>query len=176
MTNILLTCNVTDANPAVTFFTWKKDDSMISGTATYTIPIVKRSHAGSYTCSAANSVGVSDPSTALQLEVLYGVKLIIVSIKEPVEGTRLTVTCNGQSNPAITDNDVTWTKQNNITFIRKGRLLLVDNVNRLDSGTYVCSVVIELLPSISQPINVTGRTTVEVDVLCKYYITFAFGL
>lgn len=105
-----------------------------------------------------------------------GVETVTVSKKEPVEGTRLTVTCTGKSYPAMTDNDVTWTKQNNNTFIRKGRILLVDNINRLDSGTFLCSVVIKLIPTIGQSINVTGRTTVEVDVLCKYYISYAFDL
>lgn len=100
-----------------------------------------------------------------------GVEIVAVSKKEPVEGKRLTVTCSGQSNPAMTDDDVTWTKQNNNTFSMKGRLLLIDNANRLDSGTFECAVVIKLIPTIGQPISVTGRTSVEVDVLCKCYIT-----
>lgn len=47
---------------------------------------------------------------------------------------------------------------------------MIDNVNRLDSGTYVCSVALQLSPTIGQTVNVTGSTTVEVDVLCKYWI------
>lgn len=103
-----------------------------------------------------------------------GIEIVPVSKKITVVGARLTATCSGKSYPAMTDNDVTWTKQNNYTFSIKGRLLLIDNVNRLDSGTFVCSVVINLIPTIGQPINVTERTTVEVDVLCKYNITSAF--
>lgn len=65
-----MTCIVTDSNPAVTSFIWKRAGSTISETANYTIPTVHRSHAGSYTCGASNIVGSSKPSTAIQLEVL----------------------------------------------------------------------------------------------------------
>lgn len=62
---------MTDANPAVASFTWRKDGSMIPGEAsTYVISTVYRSHAGSYACGATNSVGSSDTSTAVQLEIL----------------------------------------------------------------------------------------------------------
>ncbi|VDI02567.1 Hypothetical predicted protein [Mytilus galloprovincialis] len=71
----------------------------------------------------------------------------------------------------MTSNDVHWSKQNNNTFRRVGFQLAVDNVNRLDRGIYVCSVVIQLTPTVGQPVNVTGSTTVELDVLYRPAVT-----
>lgn len=68
----------------------------------------------------------------------------------------------------MTNSDVKWYKQKNNTFNRVGLQLVIDNVNRLDSGTYVCSAVIQLIPTFGQTVNVTGSTTVEVDVVCEY--------
>lgn len=87
---------------------------------------------------------------------------------QPPEGRHLNVTCSGNSYPAMTDNDVSWTKHNNDSFKHNGRYLVIDNVNRINSGTYVCSVIIILTPTFGHPINVTGTTTAEVDVICKY--------
>lgn len=70
----------------------------------------------------------------------------------------------------MTSNDVKWSKQNNDTFHRKGPQLVIDHVYRSDSGTYVCFVLIQLTPTVGKHVNVTGTTTVEVDVLCKYHI------
>lgn len=67
------------------------------------------------------------------------------------------------------DNDINWTKQNHREFSQQGRNLVIDNVNRLNSGTYVCTVMIQLIPTIGLPVNVTGITHVKVDVLCKYF-------
>lgn len=86
---------------------------------------------------------------------------------KPHEGLQLIMTCNGSSNPQIKDKDVTWSKRNNDTFTQTGTKLLIKNVNILDGGTYICTVIIELQPSIGQTIVVKGTTHVMVDVLCK---------
>lgn len=71
-TNLVLNCTVIDANPAATSYRWYKNGSIIDGSigASYTIPTVRRSHTGNYTCDAKNSVGNSDISSDLQLNVL----------------------------------------------------------------------------------------------------------
>lgn len=69
-TNFHLACNVTNANPAVTSYRWYKDGVKVSTSATYTIPKVYRSHTGSYTCAASNTVGISEHSSVLQLNIL----------------------------------------------------------------------------------------------------------
>lgn len=97
-----------------------------------------------------------------------GVDINPISKKEPEESTTLTISCHVKSYPEVTNNDVTWTKQNNLTFIRKGKQLVIDSVHRPDSGTYVCFVIIQLTPTLGQSVNVSGTTIVEVNVLCKY--------
>ncbi|CAC5365729.1 unnamed protein product [Mytilus coruscus] len=171
-TNFELNCTVTGANPAVKSYRWYKDGLIISTAATYTLSTVQRSNTGNYTCDATNSVDSSDPSSALQLNVLFGIELNPIRRKEYQEGKQLSITCTGKSKPAITDYDIEWTKENNNTFIRTGKQLVINNVNKLDLGTYVCSVVIQLTPTVGQPVNVTGTTSVEVDILyCRFHFT-----
>ncbi|CAC5383868.1 unnamed protein product [Mytilus coruscus] len=174
-TNLQFVCSVLDANPTVTSFIWYKNGSKINGFngTNYTIPTVHRTNNGRYTCAATNSVGASMSLSTVNLSVLYGIEIDTITKEKPIEGTRLTVICSGQSYPAMTDGDVTWTKQNNVTFNLKGKRLVIDNTNRLDSGTYVCSVVIKLIPTTGQPISVAGRTTVEVDVIYVPTVTIS---
>lgn len=94
---------------------------------------------------------------------------------EPKESHQLIVTCSVTSYPEVSNNDITWTKQNNATFNRKGQKLVIDSVHRVDKGIYVCVVVLELIPTRGQSVNVTGTTTVEVNVLCKYCIRFVLN-
>ncbi|CAC5394878.1 unnamed protein product [Mytilus coruscus] len=168
-TNLQLDCIMADANPHVGTFRWYKNGNIIDGftDASYTISTVWRTHTGSYTCDATNTVGSSGPSSAVQLDVLYGIELYSISKNNQTEGKTLTITCSGQSYPLMTSSDVKWFKQNNNTFSSEGLQLVIENVNRLDSGTYVCSVVIQLAPTVGQPVDVTGSTAVEVEVLFK---------
>ncbi|CAG2217814.1 unnamed protein product [Mytilus edulis] len=99
--------------------------------------------------------------------VQNGAEIIKIPNQEPHEGTSFSIICSGNSYPALTDTDVTWTKQNDYNNKWPGQTLILDNINRSDSGTYVCSVVIKLAPSVGTAINVTGSTTVEVDVLYR---------
>lgn len=69
-TNVNFTCNVKSANPDVMFYRWFKDGIEIFIGDTYIIPNVLKSNAGKYECDATNIVGVSDHSSALQLNVL----------------------------------------------------------------------------------------------------------
>lgn len=101
--------------------------------------------------------------------MLDGIDIKPISKTQPTEGTFFNITCSGNSNPAMTDDDVSWTKQNNKTFKGNGRQLVFANINRKNGGTYICSVFIQLTPNFGSQVNVTGTTTAEVDVLCKYY-------
>ncbi|VDI42885.1 Hypothetical predicted protein, partial [Mytilus galloprovincialis] len=171
-TNFKLNCTVTSANPIVTSFKWYKDGSTITTSATYTISTVKRSNTGIYKCNATNSAG-STSSLAVQINVLYGIEISSMMKNQPIEGRFVNITCIGQSNPAIRDNDVTWTKQNNNTFSMKGQRLVIRNVNRIDSGIYTCSVEIQLNPNFGQSVNISGQSTVEVDVLYVPTVTIS---
>ncbi|CAG2248419.1 unnamed protein product [Mytilus edulis] len=51
-----------------------------------------------------NTVGPSESSQVLQLNVLYGVTIDQISLKRPHEGQQLTVECRISSNPNVTEN------------------------------------------------------------------------
>lgn len=91
-----------------------------------------------------------------------------MSMHQPIEGNKLVISCTAESNPQITNGDIKWTKMNNITFQDTGQLV-IENVDRGDSGTYICTVTLNLKPTEGTAIDVIGTTSVEVDVLCKYH-------
>lgn len=99
-----------------------------------------------------------------------GVELNSISKNNKTEGNKLKIACNGESYPVMTENNVRWSKQNNNTFWINGSHLEIKHVNRVDSGTYICTVVITLTPTVGHSVKVTGTSTVEVDILCKFYI------
>ncbi|CAC5421782.1 unnamed protein product [Mytilus coruscus] len=166
-TNFILSCKVTDGYPTNASYKWYKDGSHISTAANYTISTVNRSDTGNYTCDATNKVGSSNPSSAVEVYVIYGIIINPIKKNQPSEGQVLNITCSVTSYLVLTDRDATWTKKNNRWFIHNGRHLVIDNVNRIDSGIYICSVVIQFKPTFGHPVNFTGTTTVEVDVLYK---------
>lgn len=61
---------MTDSNPSEISYRWKINNTWVQGDANHTIPIVHRSHTGSYACDAINQVGNSVPSSVIQLKVL----------------------------------------------------------------------------------------------------------
>ncbi|CAG2248420.1 unnamed protein product [Mytilus edulis] len=167
---------------------WLRNSSFISNSAIFDIARVKWSDTGMYRCQANNSVGLSELSTAINLKVMYDLEDIYyvfkglvnyhISISPDVqldkldeiklnEGTRLFVSCNGHSYPEFSENHVIWTNNNN-TFNRPRRDLVIDNVNRNDSGTYKCSVTLKVKPTIGESVDIIGTTTVHVNILCKY--------
>ena len=64
--SVLLTCDV-DSNPPASI-TWNKlgpRKTFISSERNLTIPVISRSHAGTYECQAENNLGLSNPSTQI---------------------------------------------------------------------------------------------------------------
>ncbi|XP_078334109.1 neural cell adhesion molecule 1-A-like isoform X2 [Crassostrea virginica] len=63
----ILACTVIDANPnAIITWIWVKTDSpnyVLHNGHNYTIPSIQRGRSGSYSCTASNSVGTSEPAT-----------------------------------------------------------------------------------------------------------------
>ena len=87
------------------------------------------------------------------------------------EGSKLTLFCNATGNPAPI---ILWTKDgssigNNsrISFSIPGRLLIISNANRTDSGHYRCVANNSLGNDTS---NVTN-----VDIQCKFSSNFCTG-
>lgn len=69
-TNIELVCLVIDANPAATSYKWYKDSSIVSTMAIFKIPVIKKSHVGSYVCEAINIIGPSRGSAVVKINIL----------------------------------------------------------------------------------------------------------
>lgn len=80
-TNLHLTCNVIDAHPAVMYYKWYKDGTKVATESQiYTLSTVHRSHSGSYSCEASNTVGSSGPSSGLQLDVLCKFNILLLNL------------------------------------------------------------------------------------------------
>ncbi|CAG2217812.1 unnamed protein product [Mytilus edulis] len=162
-TDLHLTCNVTDANPAAMTYRWYKDGSSLSTGETYEIQTVRRSHTGSYTCDATNTVGISDISSFVELDILYGVSLKLseteINIKE---SEKWELSCIGDGNPLpklacfYSHNSTTVGEQkDNTTFIN------VEHANCVDTGIYICSGNNTIGESVSK--------SADIHVSCKYF-------
>lgn len=64
-----LMCTVTDANPNnnITWRWFQTDrlDTNLNNGHTYTIPNIQRERSGSYSCTASNNAGTSDPASII---------------------------------------------------------------------------------------------------------------
>ena len=79
------------------------------------------------------------------------------------EGNNFTVSCNISQSE---DLKVFWKKgDTNVTFQQYGIKFVLDNVNRSESGEYVCYVYNQTYETEA---NATVVETVFVDVQCKY--------
>ena len=77
-----------------------------------------------------------------------------------MEGESLREQCNASSVPTV--GDIHWQKENDTHFYENGTVLVLQNINRNDTGVYSC---------VSHDRKTGMNSTVEIvniDVLCKY--------
>ncbi|XP_016076380.1 PREDICTED: B-cell receptor CD22 [Miniopterus natalensis] len=104
---VTLTC-ISGANPPPTNYTWYHNNIEVSRgtTNTFQIPKVLRKHAGSYSCTAGNSLGTGGVGQEAELDVQYSPKNVTIVIQNPTpiqEGDSVTLSCNyTSSNPSVT--------------------------------------------------------------------------
>ena len=93
-------------------------------------------------------------------------------IYQPLEGDNLLVTCNATE---ANDTFVYWSKNDTkSTFEQNGTDLVIHNINRKDSGYYICHLVNTSYPDYNETNANVTINVIEIDVLCKY--TCVFGV
>lgn len=107
--------------------------------------------------------------------LLYNNEIIILFEDPPVvnplsqqnitEGSNLSVNCTATpGNPSTTT--IYWTKIDNLGFRENGSILKLFNIQRTNSGTYVCAAENKYINERKG----THNETMVVNVQCKYYI------
>ncbi|KAM9782771.1 LOW QUALITY PROTEIN: B-cell receptor CD22-like [Neosynchiropus ocellatus] len=141
-----LKCTVKKSNPEATSFWWRKDQQYVSSAQAYTVGSTQPEHAGSYTCTARNSIGqgTSDP---LQIQVEYPPRNTRVQVPSGLNGRvsagkELRLTCATDAYPAA--NSFSWfhasqTPLSHYRNIDGGSTMTIEKVQRADEGCYKCS-------------------------------------
>ncbi|XP_078334121.1 kin of IRRE-like protein 3 isoform X1 [Crassostrea virginica] len=99
---VTLMCTVSDANPN-TGITWKwikinSVDTVLHNNSYYTIYNIDRQRSGSYSCTASNAVGTSNPAT-ITIDVQYEPLIEDEAVKIVNENERVVLTRRISSNP-----------------------------------------------------------------------------
>nr|XP_022327036.1 B-cell receptor CD22-like isoform X1 [Crassostrea virginica] len=164
-----LECKVTDANPNNSI-TWKwiKTDSPNSALYNgprFMISNIQKGRAGSYSCTASNTVGTSDEAT-IKVDVQYKPEVGVIStIVRVREGEAATLECKvTDANP---NNSITWkwiqTDSPNSAF-HNGSRFIIYNIQRGRAGSYSCTA--------SNTAGTSDAAIVEVDVQYKPEVRF----
>ncbi|XP_053700127.1 B-cell receptor CD22-like isoform X2 [Synchiropus splendidus] len=142
-----LRCTVKRSNPDATSFHWKKGRQYVSMSQTYTVRSIQPEHAGSYTCTARNSIGAGT-SDLLQIQVEYGPRNTRVQVPSGLNGRvsagkELRLTCVTQASPAA--HSFSWLHgSSRHTPLSKyqskywGSTMTIETVQRSDEGCYKC--------------------------------------
>ncbi|XP_070549483.1 fibroblast growth factor receptor 4-like [Ptychodera flava] len=137
--SVIFTCDVIDANPMNTMFTWLSFDGQMTTGAELNLPNVKRDRTGEYVCFGNNTYHNGEKGTGSNttyFDVQYGPEVTVhesnIKIKE---GAGLTLTCEVDSNPPVDSH--CWIK-NGLT-ISSTLSYSVEVVNRNDTGVYNCT-------------------------------------
>lgn len=93
-----------------------------------------------------------------------------ISTKTTIKGRNLSVTCSyTMGEPTATR--VYWTKSDSV-FRYDGQMLWIPNIEKEDSGTYVCHAE----NSYSSGNRGTANTTIQIDVQCQSIRVFMLNL
>nr|XP_034303699.1 hemicentin-1 isoform X2 [Crassostrea gigas] len=143
-TTLIIPCNVTDGNPAVTSIHWTRVgySSSYYG-ANYTLSTVQRSHSGTYICRARNtyydnSRGEADQSVTVNVE--YPPSVTSFNTQYPTELSDLSIRCSATAgNPS--NHVYYWTRSEDDSFRENNTYLRLNGIRRNESGSYICTAV-----------------------------------
>ncbi|XP_033758961.1 contactin-1-like [Pecten maximus] len=147
-TNVTLRCVVTSANPFVTSLGWKKADTTVANIGVFKFPAITAEHAGVYTCSAFNGVGIASTISVTLTILTSPTSPNIVGFTEVTSST-LTVewTPNAQGDMASVFN---------ITHGCRGCAMIESSsVNLTEKGIY-SSTLTNLVPQSQYYVNITA--------------------
>ncbi|KAF8792000.1 Hemicentin-1 like protein [Argiope bruennichi] len=163
-TDAHLTCSVI-ASPPVRTIRWVKNGQLLSNTHNHTIRNVKADDSGIYSCIADNGIG--EPTQAnLELSVLYGPQVKVVSYQEAKAGEPLIVKCEVNSKPP--PHMIQWLKEGDPYFRQTGDTLRIEKITVDDGGRYICQAATSFRPSGSNvQSEAIGNGTVTVRIRHK---------
>ncbi|GFW85932.1 hemicentin-1 [Trichonephila clavipes] len=163
-TDAHLTCSVI-ASPPVRSIRWVKNGQLLSNTHNHTIRNVKAEDSGIYSCIADNGIG--EPTQAnLELSVLYGPQVKVVSYQEAKAGEPLIVKCEVDSKPP--PHMIQWLKEGDSYFRQTGDTLRIEKISVDDGGRYICQAATSFRPSGSNiQTEAIGNGTVTVRIKHK---------
>nr|XP_022313604.1 B-cell receptor CD22-like [Crassostrea virginica] len=157
-----LICTMTTANPnSSTTWKWIKTDSpttVLHNGPNYTIFNIQRGSSGSYSCTASNSVGTSDPAT-VNLDVQFQPSIEIKQRMIVNETDRVVLTRQINSNPLANVSWLHGTKMLKRQFFVKTTSFIIETAQCTDTMNFT------LMASNIVESNVTSR--VELIVNCK---------
>eukprot|EP00105_Crassostrea_gigas_P021956 XP_011441295.1 PREDICTED: hemicentin-2 isoform X1 [Crassostrea gigas] len=143
-TTLVIPCNVTDGNPAVTSIHWTRVGySSNHYGANYTLSTVQRSHSGTYICHARNtyydnSRGEANQSVTVNVE--YPPSVTSFNTQYPTELSDLSIPCSAMAgNPS--NHVYYWTRSGDDSFRENNTYLRLNGLSRNESGTYICTAV-----------------------------------
>ncbi|XP_066511459.1 sialoadhesin-like [Hoplias malabaricus] len=141
--SVTLTCS-SDANPPVQNYTWfKEGNSFVAKRENHTMNRICSVNSGEYKCKCSNKHG-EKYSEALTLNVLYGPKILSVSIAffgETMGNNSVTLTCSSDANPPV--QNYTWFKEGETSPVGSGHSYSFIKNSR-SSGWYYCFTQNEL--------------------------------
>ncbi|XP_070551582.1 B-cell receptor CD22-like [Ptychodera flava] len=157
-----LVCVVYEANPYPNSFTWTKDGDHVSSGQTYNIPKCDLSHAGIYTCTAANvfhdgTEGRDEGMTELVVHLRPTILTDDIQTLEVEAGDNVTLVCRADAYPVATiswrdnkDQPITGDEPNReiITPEPEGTIststLHIRDIQDSDFGEYNCTATNEI--------------------------------
>ncbi|XP_070550368.1 cell adhesion molecule Dscam1-like [Ptychodera flava] len=157
-----LVCVVYEANPYPNSFTWTKDGDHVSSGQTYNIPKCDLSHAGIYTCTAANvfhdgTEGRDEGMTELVVHLRPTILTDDIQTLEVEAGDNVTLVCRADAYPVATilwrdnkDQPITGDEPNReiITPEPEGTIststLHITDIQDSDFGEYNCTATNEI--------------------------------
>lgn len=139
--NATLQCSLISANPNNSI-SWKwffvgSPNRFLYNQSTFTISNIQRTEAGSYSCTAKNTIDTSEAST-IDIDVQYAPRVLPLTQQNITEGNTLTVGCKVmEGNPNT--SKVFWTRVGDSTFHENSATLQLFKIQRNSSGFYKCT-------------------------------------
>ncbi|XP_027196551.1 cell adhesion molecule Dscam1-like isoform X3 [Dermatophagoides pteronyssinus] len=163
--NAEMSCQV-EANPPVRSIRWMKNGMVLANTNNHTILRVKPEDSGIYDCIADNGIGGQPSNKSLELVVLHGPQISLISFKEATTGENVNIKCNVISNPK--PHSIVWYKENDPFYKKNGAILSLNSITPNDAGNYICSATTTIKPSGSTTgIEKTNNATVRIQIKHK---------